>query len=139
MTEPPAAGNGFELPMCTRSNLDDRGRGVAAEAEDGAPPSGWVALDDAADIAAGALPAMTASGRRLVLARVDGSLLAYRDACASCGEPLHGGELDGPMLRCGTCAVEFDLPRPVAPPAASRCSSRRCRCSSPAGSGWPCE
>jgi len=50
-------------------------------------------------------------GVDLVVANVDGSLLAYRDACAACGEPLHAGELSGPMLRCPHCEVEFDLPR----------------------------
>jgi len=46
-----------------------------------------------------------------VLANVDGSLLAYREHCASCGHPLSGAELDGHILRCKTCSVEFDLPR----------------------------
>ncbi len=108
----PAAGNGFELPVVHADPQPSMtaGEGSLPMAQDGAPPSGWVALDDAADVAAGELRAMTASGRRLVLARVEGTLLAYRDECASCGEPLHTGELDGRMLRCGTCAVEFDLP-----------------------------
>ncbi len=46
-----------------------------------------------------------------MVANVDGSLLAYRDECASCGESLSDGVLDGHMLRCGSCGVEFDLPR----------------------------
>jgi nitrite reductase/ring-hydroxylating ferredoxin subunit len=42
---------------------------------------------------------------------VNGSLLAYRNRCAACGETLHDGELDGGMLRCANCGADFDLPR----------------------------
>ena len=47
----------------------------------------------------------------LVAARVDGSLLAFRDACAACGEPLAGGELSEGTLACPACARRFYLPR----------------------------
>ncbi len=102
VTEPPAGG--FELPV------------VHAAAEPPplsieAPPAGWVALAGADGLPSGAMRAVSAAGVDLVVARVNGDLLAYRDRCASCGEPLRAGTLLGPMLRCGTCAVEFDLPR----------------------------
>ena len=108
----PSVGTGFELPVvhAAPQPAASAGEGLLPMAQEGETPSGWVALDDAEGIAPGELRAMTASGRRLVLARVDGVLLAYRDECAACGEPLHAGELDGRMLRCGTCLVEFDLP-----------------------------
>ena len=36
------------------------------------------------------------AGASLVVANVEGTLLAYRDVCAGCGGPLHdGGLLDG--------------------------------------------
>jgi Fe-S cluster biogenesis protein NfuA/nitrite reductase/ring-hydroxylating ferredoxin subunit len=71
----------------------------------------WVAVDELGELADGELRTVTVDGAQLLVASVDGSLLAYRDACAACGEPLHGGELTGPMLRCPQCLVEFDLPR----------------------------
>ena len=71
----------------------------------------WLAVDEIGALNAGELRSLTVDGVNLVVANVDGSLLAYRDACAACGEPLHAGELAGPMLRCPHCEVEFDLPR----------------------------
>ncbi len=99
-----SSGGGFELPV------------VHAAAEPAplsieAPPSGWVALEGADGLPSGAMRAVSAAGVDLVVARVNGDLLAYRDRCASCGEPLRAGALEGAMLRCRTCAVEFDLPR----------------------------
>ncbi len=74
-------------------------------------PVRWLSADEVGDLAAGELRSLAIDGVGLVVANVDGSLLAYRDACAACGEPLHAGELSGPMLRCPHCEVEFDLPR----------------------------
>ena len=68
----------------------------------------WVQLDGAADIPRGTLSATSSS---LVVANVAGTLLAYRNACASCGENLDGGVLLGGMLTCATCGSSFDLPR----------------------------
>jgi Fe-S cluster biogenesis protein NfuA/nitrite reductase/ring-hydroxylating ferredoxin subunit len=73
--------------------------------------SSWVALDGAKGLEAGRLRPLDAEGVALVVANVDGSLLAYRNACAGCGAALDNGELDGRMLRCRECGVEFDLPR----------------------------
>ncbi len=87
------APTGFQLPL--------------AEVE---APS-WVPLEGVAQLAEGELVAFDAGGTALLVANVAGSLLAYRDACAACGAALHDGELDGRMLRCGECGVEFDLPR----------------------------
>ncbi len=74
-------------------------------------PARWVPLDHAEALEKGGLRVHCVEGAALVLANVDGTLLAYRDCCASCGGPLHDGELDGHMLRCANCEVEFDLPR----------------------------
>jgi Fe-S cluster biogenesis protein NfuA/nitrite reductase/ring-hydroxylating ferredoxin subunit len=49
-------------------------------------------------------------GVRLLFADVGGTLLAYRDSCAACGSPLAGGELDGGLLTCPSCARRFALP-----------------------------
>ena len=40
------------------------------------------------------------AGVPLVVANVEGTLLAYRDRCAACGAPLRGGELSAGALTC---------------------------------------
>jgi Fe-S cluster biogenesis protein NfuA/nitrite reductase/ring-hydroxylating ferredoxin subunit len=74
-------------------------------------PVRWLAVDEVGALAPGELRSVAVDGIDLVVANVGGSLLAYRDACAACGEPIGAGELSGPMLRCPRCEVEFDLPR----------------------------
>jgi Fe-S cluster biogenesis protein NfuA/nitrite reductase/ring-hydroxylating ferredoxin subunit len=70
----------------------------------------WVDLDRL-DVPAGEMVAADVAGSPLVIANVDGTLLAYRDACAACGGALHGGELQEGALRCPACARTFFLPR----------------------------
>ncbi|MBV9804643.1 MAG: NifU family protein [Solirubrobacterales bacterium] len=79
------------------------------------PPSGgsdsvWIDLESVADLADGSLAAVSVVGRELLVANVDGALLAYRDCCASCGAPLHGGLLLAGALSCPECARSFFLP-----------------------------
>jgi Fe-S cluster biogenesis protein NfuA/nitrite reductase/ring-hydroxylating ferredoxin subunit len=78
----------------------------------------WVELEGVADIERGTmvgagrgLVVSGGSGGGLVVANVAGTLLAYRDCCAGCGEPLTRGTLLGGMLTCGHCEQRFDLPR----------------------------
>jgi Fe-S cluster biogenesis protein NfuA/nitrite reductase/ring-hydroxylating ferredoxin subunit len=100
----PASPNGsFELPLVHSS--------VGATALADQRPPRWVSLQDLDGIETGGLRTLTVQDVQLLLANVDGSLLAYRDTCASCGGALHDGELVGNMLRCPGCLVEFDLPR----------------------------
>jgi Fe-S cluster biogenesis protein NfuA/nitrite reductase/ring-hydroxylating ferredoxin subunit len=82
----------------------------------GSPPSeftqpGWVEVQSVAGLAVGALTAVSVAGSDLVVANVDGTLLAYRDRCASCGAALHGGLLSGGALACPACERSFFLPR----------------------------
>jgi Fe-S cluster biogenesis protein NfuA/nitrite reductase/ring-hydroxylating ferredoxin subunit len=100
--EPPAR-PAFELPVVHSGpeppvSLPDRS-------------SHWVSVAHSSEPVPGAIRALDVDGAALVLANVDGTLLAYVDECASCGEPLGDGGLDGGMLRCATCGCEFDLPR----------------------------
>ncbi len=104
VTEPAPGVGAFELPM-VHSGAD------LAPPEPEQAPARWIPLDGISALEPGSLTAIAADGEPLLIARVNGSLLAYRDACAACGVPLHSGELEGPMLRCGSCGVEFDLPR----------------------------
>ena len=47
----------------------------------------------------------------LVVANVDGTLLAYRNSCASCNSPLDGGALTGGALSCPACGRNYFLPQ----------------------------
>ncbi len=103
--EPEPATNGdFELPMV------HAGSGPEPPVLDERPVS-WVPLSEAAGVLAGELRALKVDGTELVVANVEGSLVAYRDACAACGEPLHAAALDGRVLRCASCGADFDLRR----------------------------
>jgi Fe-S cluster biogenesis protein NfuA/nitrite reductase/ring-hydroxylating ferredoxin subunit len=112
VTEPAPPG-GFELPLVQSGSSElpmvhSGANGLPMAAEQ---PARWIPLDGHAELGVGELRALQADGVALLLARVNGSLLAYRDSCAACGEPLHDGELDGGMLRCASCGADFDLPR----------------------------
>lgn len=92
--------------------LDVEGAAAPSEAAPGALPMAgsttWVELDGAGEIERGVL--VGAEGG-LVVANVAGTLLAYRDACAGCGAPLHDGLLLGGTLTCAGCGRAYDLPR----------------------------
>jgi Fe-S cluster biogenesis protein NfuA/nitrite reductase/ring-hydroxylating ferredoxin subunit len=102
---------GFELPLIHSDAPEVREATVHGNGEAIARPPRWMALEDSMRPERGRLRALNADGSALLLANVDGSLLAYENECASCGEPLGEAALDGGMLRCPACEVEFDLPR----------------------------
>jgi Fe-S cluster biogenesis protein NfuA/nitrite reductase/ring-hydroxylating ferredoxin subunit len=77
----------------------------------GPSESVWIDVESVTDLADGSLAAVDVAGRDLLVANVDGALLAYRDRCASCGAPLHGGLLLAGALSCPECARSFFLPR----------------------------
>jgi Fe-S cluster biogenesis protein NfuA len=104
---PAGNGNGFELPVLQHGAPGDP---APLPLADRLNPR-WLALAESSRPNPGALRTLHAGGVDLLLAEVGGSLLAYENVCAACGEPLGGGRLDGGMLRCGHCEVEFDLPR----------------------------
>ncbi len=70
----------------------------------------WVELADVAGLDVGALTQAQVGVVPLVVANVGGTLLAYRNACAACGAPLHRAELDGGVLTCLGCRRRFELP-----------------------------
>jgi len=78
-------------------------------AADGRAPS-WFDLDVAA-IGEGELAAMRVQDADLVVARVEGSLLAFRDACADCDAALGTGDLVEGVLSCPACERRYFLPR----------------------------
>ena len=54
---------------------------------------------------------MTLRSAELVVANVDGTLLAYRSRCAGCEASLSDATLSGDILSCARCGRGFDLPR----------------------------
>ncbi len=106
------APNGFELPLVHAGSEPLVHPGPDVPAAEERPPR-WVPVAESARPGTGGLRVVTVDGVSLLLADVDGSLLAYADECASCGEPLaaRAAPLEGGMLRCPACEVEFDLPR----------------------------
>jgi Fe-S cluster biogenesis protein NfuA/nitrite reductase/ring-hydroxylating ferredoxin subunit len=101
--------------------VEDRGLGAfelpvlhASPAElpmAGAKPSRWLALDAGSEAGPGQLRGVEVDGTKLLLANVHGSLLAYRNSCAACGDRLDDGALEDGILCCPRCGLEFDLPR----------------------------
>jgi Fe-S cluster biogenesis protein NfuA/nitrite reductase/ring-hydroxylating ferredoxin subunit len=91
-----SAPSGMELPMVMAGP---------------APQPSWVEVQSISGLADGALAAVSVAGSDLVVANVDGTLLAYRDRCASCGAPLHEGLLSAGALACPQCERSFFLPR----------------------------
>ena len=75
-----------------------------------APPA-WYEVDQLGELPDEAMVAVTVAGAALVIANVEGTLLAYRDACAGCGGPLRDGRLAAGALACPACDRAFFLPR----------------------------
>jgi Fe-S cluster biogenesis protein NfuA/nitrite reductase/ring-hydroxylating ferredoxin subunit len=75
-----------------------------------APPA-WFEVRGATALRDGGMVATEVAGSDLLIANVEGTLLAYRDACAACGGTLHDGELAGGALACPHCGRSFFLPR----------------------------
>jgi Fe-S cluster biogenesis protein NfuA/nitrite reductase/ring-hydroxylating ferredoxin subunit len=73
--------------------------------------SRWQRLEQAGSIEPGTFRTLELEGVELVVANVDGSVLAYRDRCAACDASLREAELAGPLLTCAACGCTFDLPR----------------------------
>jgi len=92
----PAAPTGMELPMMIS-----------------VPPAApsWFDVDSVGELADGSLTAVSVAGSELLVANVEGTLLAYHDRCAACGAPLHTGLLTAGALACPSCARSFFLPR----------------------------
>jgi Fe-S cluster biogenesis protein NfuA/nitrite reductase/ring-hydroxylating ferredoxin subunit len=71
----------------------------------------WFELDGGAEVGDGERIAVDVAGHALMVANVEGTLLAYRDACAACGGALHDGELTAGALACPGCGRSYFLPR----------------------------
>ncbi len=104
-----AAPTGLELPIV----MSGPGSQPPVAPEPPAPsmPPSWFELEAVGELAEGAMMALTVADAELVIANVEGTLLAYRDVCASCGGPLRDGTLSAGALACPGCQRSFFLPR----------------------------
>jgi Fe-S cluster biogenesis protein NfuA len=82
-----------------------------APGTEGIAPS-WFDLDGVRGLDEGELKPAEVEGIGLLVARVEGSLLAYRDACPGCGSALAAqGELTEGILACPGCERRYVLQR----------------------------
>jgi Fe-S cluster biogenesis protein NfuA/nitrite reductase/ring-hydroxylating ferredoxin subunit len=112
MAEAPAP-TGFELPVFN-VGLGDVPSAPAGPAPAAAPtrPPSWYDVDDAvAKLGRAKILATVVEGNGLVIANVDGTLLAYHNRCADCGGGLDRGELSDGALACPECGRSYFLPR----------------------------
>jgi Fe-S cluster biogenesis protein NfuA/nitrite reductase/ring-hydroxylating ferredoxin subunit len=100
------ANGAIELPMV----MSPPGATAPAAA---APPQAptWFDVDHLDLVPVGQMVGAEVGGEELVVANVDGTLLAYANTCAACGASLDGGELQSGTLACPQCARTYFLPR----------------------------
>ena len=106
---------GMELPIVQVSDVGDadvastgNGAGNSGIA-DGLPS--WFGLDGVEGLGEGTVAEAAVAGEALVVANVDGTLLAYLDRCADCGGRLGKAELSEGVLSCPACERGYFLPR----------------------------
>ena len=99
------------LPMASTDALAEPGLQVVMVISPPPVPPSWFEIPRAVELRDGGMIAAAVAGSDLLVANVEGTLLAYRDACASCGGTLHDGELSGGALACPHCGRSFFLPR----------------------------
>jgi Fe-S cluster biogenesis protein NfuA/nitrite reductase/ring-hydroxylating ferredoxin subunit len=81
-----------------------------AAAPEPAAVASWFEVDHLDLVPVGQMVGAEVAGEELVVANVDGTLLAYANTCADCGGPLDGGDLRAGTLACPGCARTFFLP-----------------------------
>lgn len=74
-----------------------------------AAPTGWLSVPGLEHLGGGQIADVSIDDVALVVANVDGDLLAYRNACAACGAGLADAQLDGGTLTCAACSHSFEL------------------------------
>jgi Fe-S cluster biogenesis protein NfuA/nitrite reductase/ring-hydroxylating ferredoxin subunit len=91
--------------------LEEGSNGEMHPPDPAGPAPTWVDVEQLDMLPAGRLVAAEVGGAELVVANVEGTLLAYRNSCAGCGGALHAGALVEGALHCPYCSRSFFLPR----------------------------
>jgi len=102
--------SGIELPVIQNGNGDMANGNGAGDGLLQVQSSRWLSLD-APKPPVGEVSRVEVGGTAIALANVGESLLAFRDRCAACGEPIAAGHLKGGVLDCPSCERRFYLPR----------------------------
>jgi Fe-S cluster biogenesis protein NfuA/nitrite reductase/ring-hydroxylating ferredoxin subunit len=97
-----SAPTGMELPIVMSGSSAERSPPLA--------PS-WFEVQSIGQLDDGTIVPVAVGGIPLLIANVDGTLLAYRDVCAGCGGTVHDGQLESGTLTCRHCKRAFFLPR----------------------------
>jgi Fe-S cluster biogenesis protein NfuA/nitrite reductase/ring-hydroxylating ferredoxin subunit len=110
----PAAPTGFELPVVNVG--PGLGQELPMADAAGAPaapmrPPSWYDVQGITGLGLAQMAATDVEGNGLVIANVDGTLLAYHNRCAACGGALDRGELTDGALACPECGRSYFLPR----------------------------
>jgi Fe-S cluster biogenesis protein NfuA/nitrite reductase/ring-hydroxylating ferredoxin subunit len=79
--------------------------------------SGWLAVPGLDALASGEVLGVSLGGLPIIVCRVGGDLLAFRDECAGCGSGLGAARLErrlgaatgGAILTCPACRAHYDL------------------------------
>jgi Fe-S cluster biogenesis protein NfuA/nitrite reductase/ring-hydroxylating ferredoxin subunit len=106
----PQTMDGIGLPMVTGS-APPTGMELPVVMSDPPAAPSWFDVEALGEFADGSIVPVAVAGNELMIANVDGTLLAYRDKCAGCGAPLHDGDLRSGALSCRRCERSFFLPR----------------------------
>ncbi len=69
----------------------------------------FVAVALVGDLAPGEMKFAAVDGERIVLANVEGSFYALRDACGHKNAPLSRGRLEGCVIECPLHFAQFDI------------------------------
>jgi Fe-S cluster biogenesis protein NfuA/nitrite reductase/ring-hydroxylating ferredoxin subunit len=104
---------GFELPVFNVGPSE--GMSLPMASDQAAPPlrpPSWYDVEGINGLGLEKIVATDVEGNGLVIANVDGTLLAYHNRCAACGgEELDRGELTAGALACPACGRSYFLPR----------------------------
>ena len=107
------APTGFELPVVNIGPGRSEPLPMADGAKPAAPtrPPSWYDVQGIVGLGLAEMAATDVEGNGLVIANVDGTLLAYHNRCAACGGALDRGELTDGALACPECGRSYFLPR----------------------------
>lgn len=73
--------------------------------------SAWFDVEGTSRVPANTMMAVNMSGLMLLVANVDGIMLAYQNKCAGCDGPMDRGDLVEGVLNCPSCQRRYFLPR----------------------------
>ncbi len=105
-------GNHHAAPEISGTELPVIGSGEPAAARDGVGGPVWHELNGEIEgLGEGTITAVEVEGAKLIVAMVEGSMLAYLDACPSCESPLGDADLSEGVLACPGCERRYYLPR----------------------------